>query len=143
MTNPTDHTIAVSSELLKIAVAVCKDLALATMQDTLEEISVCFGYQSSEYKTFLTGITHVENLIADLNTAIETGGWRPIKTAPKDGQEIVVAYARQGFVKKLVCWNKLWKHWQCKGDVDLGLENNATHWMPLPPPPNSPSKELT
>lgn len=57
--------------------------------------------------------------------------------AIKDGVEILVIYMRQGGVKELVSWNKIHKYWQSKGEICLGLENNATHWMPLPKPPKT------
>lgn len=66
--------------------------------------------------------------------------WKTIETAPKNGQEILVIYMRQMGVMKLVNWNKIHKYWESKGEPSLGLENNATHWMPLPPAPNNSSK---
>lgn len=65
----------------------------------------------------------------------QSGGWQPIETAPKDGIEILVAYARCGFVKKLVYFDRIHNYWKSKGEPEMGLESNATHWMPLPAPP--------
>ena len=62
--------------------------------------------------------------------------WQPIETAPKDGSVIVVGYGRQGnFPVKVVYWKELHKIWMHYGEWEPGLENNATHWMPLPTPP--------
>ena len=62
--------------------------------------------------------------------------WLPIETAPKDGTRIIVGYARQsGFPVKVVFYNKLHNYWSHYGDIELGLEGNATHWMPLPKAP--------
>ena len=58
--------------------------------------------------------------------------WQPIETAPQDGSEFVAAYGHQGFVKKLVNWNRIYARWESKGAVQLGFMENATHWMPLP-----------
>jgi hypothetical protein len=62
--------------------------------------------------------------------------WLGIETAPKDGTRIIVGYGRQGnFPVKIVFWNTVHKFWSHYGDVVQGLEQNATHWMPLPEPP--------
>lgn len=61
--------------------------------------------------------------------------WQPIATAPKDGTEILVLYGTQGNVKRLAYFSKLYGYWLSKGEPQLGLEENATHWVPLPPPP--------
>lgn len=62
--------------------------------------------------------------------------WQPIKTAPKDGQRIVVGYGRQSnFPVKIVWYDRLHRCWLHYGEADLGLEYNATHWQPLPEPP--------
>lgn len=60
--------------------------------------------------------------------------WKPIETAPKDGQEILVAYGHQNFVKQLVYYDTIHHYWKSKGKPELGLENNATHWAPLDNP---------
>ena len=64
------------------------------------------------------------------NTAIVSGGWQPIETAPKDGSRVMLwidGGSEFGF------WNG--RSWD-DGDFvnDLGA---ATHWMPLPPPPEA------
>lgn len=56
--------------------------------------------------------------------------WKPIETIPKDGQEVLVCNVRQGGVKQLVRWNKLYKYWQIKTLEDLYFQ--WTHWMPIP-----------
>lgn len=64
--------------------------------------------------------------------------WQPIETVDKCGKVIVVGFGRQsGFPVKLVNWNKLYNGWESYGEWVPGLERNATHWMPLPPPPES------
>lgn len=69
-------------------------------------------------------------------------GWMPIASAPKDGSRIVVGYGRQStFPVKTVFFNTIHNHWSHYGEADIGLEANATHWMPLPPPPIHDTKE--
>lgn len=60
--------------------------------------------------------------------------WLPIETAPKDGTEILVTYGKQGFVMQLVRFDRTFNYWKNKGEAELGLENNATNWMPIPDP---------
>lgn len=60
--------------------------------------------------------------------------WLPIETAPKDGTEILVTYGKQGFVMQLVRFDRTFNYWKSKGEAELGLENNATHWIPIPDP---------
>lgn len=78
---------------------------------------------------------NVAYLIEDIEGKMRDGGWQDISTAPKDGTEILVAYARCGFVKKLVNYNTIHRYWVSKGVPELGLENNATHWMYIPGEP--------
>lgn len=84
--------------------------------------------------------------------------WRPIATAPKDGTYILVARAGEDIgcgPVEITNWYKIedWKWEQVPGDdPDLyrkvkgakpyheGWNNNghrATHWMPLPPVPQT------
>ena len=62
--------------------------------------------------------------------------WQPIESAPKDGTRIIVGYGKQsGFPVQIVFYNKTYNFWSHYGDAVFGLENNATHWMPIPKPP--------
>jgi hypothetical protein len=64
--------------------------------------------------------------------------WMSIETAPKDGRTIIVGFARQsGFPVKVVKFNRINNYWSHYGEWEPGLENNATHWMPLPQPPEN------
>ena len=56
--------------------------------------------------------------------------WNLIKTAPKDGEEVLVCYAHQGGVKKLINWNKLYGYWESKGKPELNMQ--ASHWLRIP-----------
>ena len=73
--------------------------------------------------------------------------WQPIETAPRDGSEIIIA-TRGGYV------SQAWFSEQAQAfcllplaylayadpeDLPIVTPNivNPTHWMPLPPPPQS------
>lgn len=73
-------------------------------------------------------IEKLKQRIAELEQALQ---WQPIETVQRDQGEILVAYAKQGFVKQLVRYNHIKKYWESKGEPQFGLENNATHWMSL------------
>ena len=64
-------------------------------------------------------------------------GWRPIETAPKDCQAILVT---EGRFCHCVEWNEEFDWWAVD-DNKLGpyrlRGSSPTHWMPLPPPPTS------
>jgi len=77
--------------------------------------------------------------------------WRPIATAPKiEGRTILASYWPSGYVE-LVHWRVLppgsyaegqWQIEQLPGR-DPSRHFLPTHWMPLPPPPISPSPSDT
>jgi hypothetical protein len=70
--------------------------------------------------------------------------WQPIETAPKDGTAIVAYCPRLG-VCAPTSWNDdkysknpkpYWRHWvEHIFRVRCVREDQSTHWMPLPPPP--------
>jgi hypothetical protein len=63
-------------------------------------------------------------------------GWRPIETAPKSSQSILVFCPEYGNTY-IVCWRSWdetpgWLHFAHSGGR---LMEDPTHWMPLPSPP--------
>ncbi|AWV20748.1 hypothetical protein RADP37_05475 (plasmid) [Roseomonas mucosa] len=77
--------------------------------------------------------------------------WRPIATAPKTGARILI-YRQCGNVCVAEWWEKFYisevggpyiptppmKAWVVHpqgDDVTFGLPDDATHWIPIPPPP--------
>lgn len=72
----------------------------------------------------------VDELLAALPSA--GGGWQPIETCPKNGENFLAAIAQAVFLA----------HWanglvdSSSYDNDCGyLSRRADHWMPLPPAP--------
>lgn len=74
------------------------------------------------------------------NTAIVSGGWQPIETAPKDGTPVLCGFVGQRLNAKVIFWDDE-AEWWCVDDNKLGphvLRGPApTHWMPIPPPPEA------
>jgi hypothetical protein len=87
-------------------------------------------------------------------------GWQPIETAPRDGAKVLL------WTDTRLCKNAdtfaLWgcEHFQCvqigywEDDVDAPMRKEmagwrtefvgeASHWMPLPPPPGSDEELVT
>lgn len=76
-------------------------------------------------------------------------GWQPIETAPRDGTEIILAAVIDGHVYEEPATGRweghIWEpSWQCNAVIehqsDFGTNWHTfgpqpTHWMPLPPPP--------
>ena len=58
--------------------------------------------------------------------------WQPIETAPRDGTHILVFNAPFGEVWQV---SRRADQWVCVDDEVLGDDNQVTHWMPLPEPP--------
>ncbi len=58
-------------------------------------------------------------------------GWQPISTAPKDGTEVLVCGYRQ---QSVAAYRE--GYWRVYTDEGwFGSDQPATHWMPLPEPP--------
>jgi len=69
-------------------------------------------------------------------------GWRPIKTAPKDGTHFLATHVKSG-VQRITWYGKTshialygWCEGEDAEDIDLW---EPTHWMPLPKAPAFPS----
>jgi hypothetical protein len=60
--------------------------------------------------------------------------WQPAATAPKDGKYILGWLAERGPV--VVFFNKHGRVWD-DGDYLNANEDQLTHWMPLPAPPET------
>jgi Protein of unknown function (DUF551) len=60
--------------------------------------------------------------------------WQPIETAPKDGTAILLCVGRWMTVGH---WHRVAGGWSSNGPVysPYGLDEQPTHWQPLPEPP--------
>jgi hypothetical protein len=75
------------------------------------------------------GCAEANALIMNIIEAVRGGGWRPIKTAPEDGSDILCARKIRGkWYYEVARYSKDHR----KIISDLGT---PTHWMPLPPKP--------
>lgn len=69
--------------------------------------------------------------------------WQPIETAPRDGTKVLLTSVTKGAVVALGSWWPKDKDtsagpWLCNGGT---IRMAATHWMPLPPPPETARSE--
>ena len=84
----------------------------------------------------------VAGLASDLNR--ELGAWQPIETAPKDGSMVLLSdgtYVDAGFYHDgSGCYgHRGGAGFFCeedRGNLLTASNFQATHWMPLPPPPS-------
>lgn len=116
------------------------------LRRVLDVLDDCYDYVHDCYENVqdieeaanetLDCLDSIRKLKTYLRTAIETGGWLPIETAPKDGTQILT-----------VCGNSCSVREWGEGEDDIFAwqprirGHFPTHWMPLPPPPNSPNRE--
>lgn len=61
--------------------------------------------------------------------SLSCSGWQPLQTVPKDGSTILLRYFTSRFGRRVVEVSI----WDCDARK---IPGEATHWMPLPPPPN-------
>ena len=100
-------------------------------QAALEAISVL----NNCYFTVAGGCERAEviNAIEKLEAALaqhKNNGWQPIETAPKDGTYILLAESKTKEVFEGSYFGGFW--FNSGGDCVY-----ATHWMPLPAPPET------
>lgn len=72
--------------------------------------------------------------------------WRPIETAPKDGTEILllIQFPDQKPVFVVARYRggaSPWRWVPCEDGAASYSEEYATHWMPLPPPPQQENEQ--
>lgn len=65
--------------------------------------------------------------------------WQPIETAPNDGTRFLVYRPNRVIIEACVPDGYGCGDWYFEGVMWSGVANamDATHWMPLPEPPNS------
>jgi hypothetical protein len=74
------------------------------------------------------------------------GEWRPIESAPKDGDGFILLYCPEGNSRWLANWQRgrwfgvddygLTREGHSAGDADVVTGWAVTHWRPLPAPPH-------
>ncbi len=80
----------------------------------------------------------VSDLRDRITALLDSGGWMPIETAPKDGASILVHCG--GDLQAVCYWSTslwvskggAWIYEECRSDT---VELEPTHWQPLPPLP--------
>ncbi len=65
-------------------------------------------------------------------------GWRPIETAPRDGSAILLCEMPYDWIA-VGKWRGP-EHSPVPWVIESGFQVGATHWMPLPPAPESEGK---
>ena len=58
------------------------------------------------------------------------GVWQPIETAPKDGSKVLIGWSCNGSRRLAWCISEKWQN-------EYRAYSQPTHWMPLPPAPQS------
>lgn len=81
--------------------------------------------------------------IAAIPSGVEELRWRPIETAPKDGDDILVLWRDDGAGCLVVSWDDepdlATHHWATLDGLHYH-DNAFSHWMPLPDSPESTGK---
>ncbi len=85
----------------------------------------CQGAWSNTTIVMQEAIDEIESLRAQLE-------WQPIETAPKDGTPLLIAFRNKEVA--IAPWSKSGPM-EVTPQLDLGW--TATHWMPLPEPPEN------
>ena len=64
-----------------------------------------------------------------------TAAWQPIETAPKDGVDVLIT---DGTYTVVAHWNEKYG-WRVSWSRDVFCDSgeDATHWMPIPAPPEA------
>lgn len=103
------------------------DMQLRTLSEVVAYIRKCCANETLSLATIQT---------AELEMLCDAAvGWLPIRTAPKDGSEIIVGTAGSGDVE-FCRWFPDDGVWLDRGCDDF---EPATHWMPRPIPPHTDS----
>jgi hypothetical protein len=63
-------------------------------------------------------------------------GWKPISSAPKDGTSILIATRSHSDGLVIAKWHQRGRYQEFIDDSGESY-HDASHWMPLPPPPVS------
>lgn len=67
--------------------------------------------------------------------------WQPMETAPKDGSRVLLFSPTESDYVRVGWWSAIYKEWM--SHQSCTLFTHATHWMPLPAPPQETSPDET
>ena len=93
--------------------------------------AVTLAEQRTSEKLFEAG-TKIAELEAEIESLRAQLEWQPIETAPKDGAPLLIAFRNKEVA--IAPWSKSGPM-EVTPQFDLGW--TATHWMPLPAPPEN------
>ena len=111
------------------------------MTDIQKALDACIDLnavlEAAEFESGAYPFELLQKIKAALESKAVPDGWQPIETAPKDGTMVLLygePYNSAGEKIYVGQWDKdsfcFW--FDC---CSYGPECKATHWMPLPPPP--------
>jgi len=104
------------------------DTALALLAEA--EDAICILSDSIRDETVSE---YYSNLRDRITALLDSGGWMPIETAPKDGKGILIC--RTGFDCVVSArWSTHYDQWST-GSGPMAFFAEPTHWQPLPPLP--------
>lgn len=98
-------------------------------------------------RIFITTANALADDLIRLISSRGSGGWQPIETAPRDGTQILTFCDRDGSIEIDAWWTRPVHHFEEAGDgLFRKVEDDpyvswssnghrATHWQPLPTPP--------
>lgn len=69
-----------------------------------------------------------------LEERAESPGWRPIESAPQEAGPWILVWDSESEIQRLVTWINGWKEFMGTDGTVFG-DDQLTHWMPLPSPP--------
>ncbi|MEN9885585.1 MAG: hypothetical protein RL758_163 [Pseudomonadota bacterium] len=113
----------------------------AVMRQALEALETCEWDGSHEPGSQWFDIDKVKEAIRALRSTLDTNGWQPIETAPKDGYFLAFKPGTAHIVATILDMD----HPDCEYDGgvheawSLNFVDGVTHWMPLP---SAPVKEV-
>jgi hypothetical protein len=87
-----------------------------------------------DFDALLSHIAALESELVEAKAKVE---WRPIETAPKDGTRVMLGWPGGGVRYGFYLNNTNWKGWRGPS-MELPFPSPPpTHWVPLPPPPQT------
>lgn len=95
-------------------------------------------HKKLKVKAAESGVSMMDMFSESLND-----GWRPMRTAPKDGTVVILWLGGAYKEAVMAWWYDAWENWQTEGlssviesDEHFGIGSAIpTHWMPLPGEP--------